>query len=364
MKVRLIFSGIFLLISWMSFAQEGYKIVGNIPGLPDGPLYLVTPTTEGMKTLGTVDVKGGIFIFEGNVERGCVALLKTTDQQITIPVMLENTEIRLDANEGGLVITGGEAQQLYNQYLQLMQSIATGQASFQKEFQVAMQVKDQNRMEILRKQCDKYVEEGQQRELAWIKEHSKYFVAAYIVASAIDQLDYESLKVRYDLLDFSAKATFYGQLVMLALSRQKAVAVGEIAPNFTVKRWEGDTISLHGIKGKVKLLHFWSSGNNVCRENNVELLKLYNKYHSKGFEIFSVSLDENESEWKKAIGEDGMVWKHGSDLKGATGSEVVRLYFVKNIPCTFLLDEENRIVGKNLTPDALKKEITEKLKKK
>ena len=56
-----------------------------------------------------------------------------------------------------------------------------------------------------------------------------------------------------------------------------------------------------------------------------------------------------------------MVWKHGSDLKGATGSEVVRFYFVKNIPCTFLLDEENRIVGKNLTPDALKKEITENI---
>lgn len=189
-------------------------------------------------------------------------------------------------------------------------------------------------------------------------------MASYIVASVIDQLDYEDLKARYDLLGFPAKATFYGQLVMLSLSQQKTVATGEIAPDFTVKRWEGDTISLHGIKGKVKLLHFWSSDNTVCRENNVELLKLYNKYHSKGFEIFSVSLDENESAWKKAIGEDGMAWKHGADLKGATGSEVVRLYFVKNIPSTFLLDEENRIVGKNLTPDALKKEIAVMLKKK
>ena len=353
-----------VLTSWAGFAQESYRIEGNVPGLNDGELYLVLPTTEGVKTLGTANLKGGVFTFEGKVEGGYVALLKTADGQVTIPVMLENTLIQVKVAEGRLFITGGEAQQLYNDYLQLMQSVATGQASFQTEFQLAMRMKNREMMKNIQKQCDKLAEEGRLRELAWIKEHGNHFVVSSIVASAIDQLDYEDLKARYDLLGFPAKATFYGQLVMLALSRQKVVAVGEIAPNFTVKRWEGDTISLHGIKGKVKLLHFWSSGNNVCRENNVELLKLYNKYHSKGFEIFSVSLDENESEWKKAIGEDGMVWKHGSDLKGATGSEVVRFYFVKNIPCTFLLDEENRIVGKNLTPDALKKEITEKLKKK
>ena len=363
MKAYFLFLVIFL-ISWTGFAQEGYRVEGHIPGLADGELYLVLPTTEGVRTLGTTNLKGGAFTFEGKVEDGCVALLKTADGQVTIPVMLENTLIQVKAVEGKLSITGGEAQQLYNNYLQLIQSIAAGQASFQTEFQLAMRMKNQEMMKTIQKQCDKLAEEGRQQELAWIKEHGNHFVASYIVASVIDQHDYEDLKARYDLLGFPAKATFYGQLVMLSLSQQKTVATGEIAPDFTVKRWEGDTISLHGIKGKVKLLHFWSSDNTVCRENNVELLKLYNKYHSKGFEIFSVSLDENESAWKKAIGEDGMAWKHGADLKGATGSEVVRLYFVKNIPSTFLLDEENRIVGKNLTPDALKKEIAVMLKKK
>ena len=364
MKIYLLFLGIFLLTSWVSFAQDGYRIEGNVPGLPDGKLYLVLPTTEGVKTLGAAESKSGVFAFEGKVEQSSVALLKTADQQVTIPVMLENTVIQIRTNEGGLSITGGEAQQLYNSYLQLIQSIAAGQASFQTEFQLAMRIKNQEMMKTIQKQCDKLAEEGQQQELAWIKEHGEHFVAAFIVASAIDQLDYEGLKARYDLLGFAAKATFYGQLVMVSLSQQKTVAVGEIAPNFTVRKWEGDTISLYGIKGKVKLLHFWSSGNNVCRENNVELLKLYNKYRSKGFEIFSVSLDENVAAWKKAISEDGMIWKHGSDLKGPDASDVVRLYFVKNIPHTILLDKDNRIVGKNLTTDVLRKKIAEMLKDK
>lgn len=343
------------------FTQESYKITGNVPGLPDGKLFLVAPTSEGVKTLGETDVVNGTFTFEGSVEQGCVALIKTADQEVTIPVMLENADIEMTVNQGMLSITGGEAQQLYNRYLELMHSITAGQASFKTEFEVAMKMKDQNRMRAIQDKCDQYVKQGQRQEMDWIKKHGEHFVAAYVVASTMDQIDYEELQARYDLLGFGARASLYGQLVMLSLTRQKTVAVGEIAPDFVAKKWEGDTISLYKVPGKVKLLHFWASGNNVCRQENVELLKIYNKYHSKGFEIFSVSLDDNKQAWKKAILEDGMIWQNGSDLKGPEASEIVRLYFVKNIPHSLLLDADNRIVAKNLNGKSLQKKIAELL---
>lgn len=76
MKAYFLFLVVFL-ISWAGIAQEGYRVEGHIPGIADGELYLVLPTTEGVRTLGTTNLKGGVFTFEGKVEDGCVALLKT-----------------------------------------------------------------------------------------------------------------------------------------------------------------------------------------------------------------------------------------------------------------------------------------------
>lgn len=92
-------------------------------------------------------------------------------------------------------------------------------------------------------------------------------------------------------------------------------------------------------------------------------MKIYKRYRPKGLEIISVSLDDNKSAWLVAIGEDGSDWKNVSDMKGQF-SEIVTSYCVKILPSTFILDEENRIVAKNLRGKELEKKIDEMLKKK
>ena len=84
-------------------------------------------------------------------------------------------------------------------------------------------------------------------------------------------------------------------------------------------------------------------------------------YSPKGFEVLSISLDAKKENWVKAIGEDGMTWKHGSDLLGKQ-SPILGQYMVNTIPYTLLLDHENRIVAKNLRGNDLKKKIAEMLK--
>ena len=109
------------------------------------------------------------------------------------------------------------------------------------------------------------------------------------------------------------------------------------------------------------LIDFWASWCNPCRQENPNILKLYQKYQSKGLEIISFSLDNDPRAWKKAIEEDGMIWKHFSDLK-AQGSPIASMYNLMSIPCTFLLDENNKIVGKNLRGAQLQKKVAELLK--
>ena len=89
--------------------------------------------------------------------------------------------------------------------------------------------------------------------------------------------------------------------------------IGAIAPNITLRTPEGSTISLYDVQGKVKLIDFWASWCSPCRQENVNVLKLYKMYSPKGFEVLSISLDEQQENWVKAIGADGMTWNHGSE---------------------------------------------------
>ncbi|MFT5997816.1 MAG: peroxiredoxin [Neolewinella sp.] len=152
------------------------------------------------------------------------------------------------------------------------------------------------------------------------------------------------------------------QKVVAKVSAQAATlrsyAAGGEAPLFAGPNPEGETISLKSLRGKVVLLDFWASWCGPCRRENPNVVKLYNKYKEKGFEILGVSLDKTKDRWVKAIADDKLTWLHISDLKGWQ-SEYGRLYGVSSIPQTVLLDEEGKIIARNLRGAALEQKLAD-----
>lgn len=154
-----------------------------------------------------------------------------------------------------------------------------------------------------------------------------------------------------DTLAAIAKRTYPDALLSKQLQhkvqRAKSIALGATAPNFSIPDVDGKTVTLQQLRGKYVLVDFWASWCAPCRQENPNLVKMYEKYHPEGFEIVSISIDEHRDRWLKAIAKDGLVWINASELQGY-GSPVAALYSVTAIPNSFLLDPSGRIVSKNL----------------
>ena len=135
------------------------------------------------------------------------------------------------------------------------------------------------------------------------------------------------------------------------------VAIGAIAPDLEFPDPDGKMRKLSDLRGKVVLLDFWASWCGPCRRENPNVTNIYSKYHDKGFEVFSVSLDSDAASWKRAIEADKLVWpNHVSDLK-KWQSQAAAIYGVRSIPSTFLLDKEGRIVQRDLRGADLEKAV-------
>jgi thiol-disulfide isomerase/thioredoxin len=123
---------------------------------------------------------------------------------------------------------------------------------------------------------------------------------------------------------------------------------GKLAPDFAQPKADGKILKVSDLKGKVVLIDFWASWCGPCRKENPNVVKLYQKYADKGFTILSVSLDKDKNAWLEAIKRDNLSWpNHVSDLK-AWANEAAQLYKVTGIPFTVLLDQEGKIIDKNL----------------
>lgn len=130
--------------------------------------------------------------------------------------------------------------------------------------------------------------------------------------------------------------------------------------DFTMATLKGDSIRLSSMKGKVFLLDFWASWCGPCRMSNKGLVKLYNKYRDKGFEILGVSVDEDVKDWKKAISKDKITWPQVNDTGGWDALAAVK-WRVEALPSSFLVDKDGNVVAIDLDKKELEKKIIELL---
>jgi len=127
--------------------------------------------------------------------------------------------------------------------------------------------------------------------------------------------------------------------------QSSAVSKGMQTPEISLPNPEGNIMKLSDLKGKVVLIDFWASWCGPCRKENPNVVKAYEKYSARGFEVFSVSLDTDRGRWIQSIEQDKLTWSgHVSDLKGWS-STAASDYGVRSIPFPVLIDQEGKVVA-------------------
>ncbi|WP_319591247.1 TlpA disulfide reductase family protein [uncultured Draconibacterium sp.] len=134
---------------------------------------------------------------------------------------------------------------------------------------------------------------------------------------------------------------------------------GDNSPEIVLPDPDGNDVALSSLRGKVVLLQFWAAVDRGSRIQNPVLVEAYNKYKRKGFEIYQVSVDVNRAEWVDAIDQDKLSWINVGDMEGSKLAAAV--YNVQSVPYNYLLDEEGKIVAKNLKGPALNKALSQLL---
>jgi peroxiredoxin len=178
-------------------------------------------------------------------------------------------------------------------------------------------------------------------------------LAGFYAINSLNPADYEQELITYaDKIknNFNKNKAVTDFLVRMA--KLRSVQVGQTAPEFTMNTIDGKSVKLSDFKGKYVLLDFWASWCQPCRQENPNVVKVYNKYKDRKFTILGVSLDKDPAAWKQAVIQDGLTWTHVSELKDFEGP-TVRLYQVEAIPSSFILDPEGKIIAKNLRGEEL-----------
>lgn len=199
-------------------------------------------------------------------------------------------------------------------------------------------------------------------QLAFVKKNPASPVSLFFVKQVLG-MDMDAAKAgpMFQLLAAELQNSNTGKELAALIEVGKKSMVGVAAPDFTQPSPEGNNISLASFKGKYVLVDFWASWCGPCRAESPNLLKAYEQYKGKGFEIFSVSLDDKKDKWLKAVKDDGYTWPQAGDLKGWENA-AASLFGISGIPFNFLVDPNGIIVARNLRGKDLEKKLSELLK--
>jgi thiol-disulfide isomerase/thioredoxin len=362
--VQTILSVFFLLISIISKAADSaYVITGNLDDVKSGIIYLnIYAEQEKQESAKIVD---GTFMFKGFIQQPVLAVLSIKGKQDYFTFYVEPDTIKISGNGNSLkdlVVSNSPLNEDDILLKQRLEPVTRWEEAERKVYEQAVNSKNITVLDSLDQVDFKILYEKRKIVASFVKDHSQSLRSAMAIAdNYVYYAEADEVEPLYNLLDNNIKKTSEGNKIKKMIDVYKTVAIGVIPPDITEATPQGNLMSLSSLKGRYVLVDFWASWCGPCRRENPNVVKIYNQYKDKGFDIFSVSYDTKKDKWEKAIKDDTLTWYHVSDLKGWKNA-TSDIYGIKAIPANLLLNTDGRIIAKNIFGKKLSDKLAEIIK--
>ena len=375
MKTQIIFIiSIALLFSCKPSTSKSdveYEVFVKAEGVHDGLRAYLLKTDNGRNrsATDTAIVFNGAFRFKGEIKGAEMRALTIDGVRGQTSVFIEpgiiNIEIYKDSIHKSKV-EGTYNNSVFNDYKNKYQEKIKAIEAVKSEFLSSN--KDKKELKELQKKGDSLRAQLKNFGYEFIKTNNGSDFSLFILDGLTSQkgFDYEMATKAYKSIEASIKSKNESNQLISDRIKQKlqnntkkqTIKIGMQAPDFSAPNPQGKQITLSEIKGKVTIVDFWASWCKPCRIENPNLVKLYEKYHSKGLEIISVSLERGNQKafWIEAIKKDQLNWHNVSNLK-FWQDPIAQTYGVKSIPATFILDENGTVVAERLRGAELEAKI-------
>jgi peroxiredoxin len=363
--------------------KNNFTIKGTIHNGNGHLIYIKEMKSQGLVTIdSTMIEENGAFVLKGNTQHPGFYSLEIEDTKPITLIIHANDKIKVESNISQMgasyKVEGSKGSRLIKE---LITKLRKTNAKVDSLGQVFQKKRTDPEIETIKHQLDstykKAISGTRQYILDLIRNNPESLASLMALYQRISPnqkyIDYKEYMDVYAMVDSllmqkhpesesvqnfheqyqEARANYIEQQ-----KREASLAIGKRPPDISLPTPEGDTLSLYNLEGNYVLLDFWAAWCQPCRRENPQLVQIYNKYHTKGFEIFQVSLDQSKKSWSQAIKQDNIGrWAQVSDLQ-YWQSSVVPVYNITKIPTNFLLDKELKIIAKDLRGNELKNRLS------
>ncbi len=305
----------------------------------------------------------GKFLFSGQLDMPEFVYLVTKENKDFVRFFLENNNINVKVSKGSKLneaqISGSRLQVKFEEYNRIDKlEYSDSLYAVYKKWNEANAGGDT----VLAWELDSIRQVIYNQRIAYnidfIKDNSDNVLAPFILNLVFQTLDTSQVVLLINTFDPSIDKSIYTKQLKQKIDALRAIEPGKPFINFSLPDSTGKLTKLSELinRGNYLVLDFWAtwSGSSLLEIENKK--ELYSQYYDKGFELVSVSLDNDLNKWKKNIEELRMPWLQLIDVKGPRG-ETATNYYITGLPIKYIYDPEGNLIARVQSDEELKEEL-------